>query len=152
VGSSKLLCADLCRRACVVSIARLTYASAVLTSYDPTCECFNPSVALSEVLADYTGDDAMPGILSGLEICTGIVACCSITYRPLIEKLFRSPSEPITGATGSSGSAQRGWNKISVQRDFTIATDSRTNLSQNQKQEEAQEWQLKTKGMDGRWV
>jgi hypothetical protein len=50
------------------------------------------------------GDDALPGILSGLEICTGIVACCAVTYRPLIERVF-------------------------IQRESNVRAESQTNLS-----------------------
>ncbi|THV46088.1 hypothetical protein BGAL_0418g00100 [Botrytis galanthina] len=88
-------------RACIVSIARLFYASNVLTSYDPTW------------------DDALPGILSGLEICTGIVACCAVTYRPLIERMF-------------------------VQRESNLRAESQVNLSSPSPPHRVpQEWEMR---------
>lgn len=76
----------------------------------------------------------MPGILSGLEVCTGIVACCTITYRPLVEKFFRSPSSdaPASYGTGRSGGSQRGWNKIGVQMDSMPSKGSHTHLTSQQ--------------------
>ncbi|KAK4031578.1 hypothetical protein C8A01DRAFT_51390 [Parachaetomium inaequale] len=86
--------------ACVVSIARLFYAQRVESTYDTTW------------------DNVWAAMLSGLEMCTAIVACCTVTYRPLIERIFG------TGGTGKSGSkaslsrdkgthSKQGWSEIS---------------------------------------
>lgn len=82
------------------------------------------------------GDNVSAAMLSGLEMCTGIVACCTITYRPLIERVFG------TGGTGKSGSkmsqdhpkgnhAKQGWSEISVQRDIRMVSNpAHTNAKQ----------------------
>ncbi|KAI1737807.1 hypothetical protein F4680DRAFT_460329 [Xylaria scruposa] len=91
--------------ACVVSIPRLAFARLVASTYDPSWY------------------NVIPGILSGLEICTGIVACCAITYRPLIERLYSllinsSQDEFLSGpSTGCGSNNRQGWNKIHVQHD-----------------------------------
>jgi hypothetical protein len=75
------------------------------------------------MLTSLLGVHVWPGILSGLEICTGIVACCTITYRPLVEKLFTSPV--TQGYSSSTSNNQRqGWTKIHVQNDVSVTKDS----------------------------
>ncbi|OTA93718.1 hypothetical protein M434DRAFT_395395 [Hypoxylon sp. CO27-5] len=118
--------------ACVVSIARLFYARKVVVTYDASW------------------DNVTAGILSGLEMCTGIVACCAITYRPLVEKLFGNP----TGDTSTSSSNRRGWSKINIQRDIVMTSKSRKNIGNsggNENDEGLEEWELRVRGVDRNW-
>ncbi|KAK4182973.1 hypothetical protein QBC35DRAFT_419821 [Podospora australis] len=107
--------------ACVVSIARLFYARRTQSTYDSTW------------------DNVFAGILSGLELCTAIVACCTVTYRPLFERIFGRGSKTKNsenGGTGSKVSMNRslsrsanhtrpgpGWQKISVQHDISMVSN-----------------------------
>ncbi|AEO62720.1 uncharacterized protein THITE_2084224 [Thermothielavioides terrestris NRRL 8126] len=70
--------------ACIVSIARLFYAREVESTYDATW------------------DSIYGAVLSGVEMCTAIVACCTVTYRPLIERVFDTGST-AKGSKASSG-------------------------------------------------
>jgi hypothetical protein len=97
--------------ACFVSIARLFYARRVASTYDPSW------------------DNVNGGILSGLEIATGIIACSCMTYRPLIERVFgkgkRTLAKASSGLSGSShlSAKQQGWNKITVQQDVELVSN-----------------------------
>ncbi|KAI1370789.1 hypothetical protein F4677DRAFT_437502 [Hypoxylon crocopeplum] len=116
--------------ACLVSIARLFYAKDVFVSFDPSW------------------DNTLPGMLSGLEICTGVVACCTITYRPLVEKIFGS-SEDASRATSDS----HRWNKINVQHNVSVVGQSRAELWKREgNRESLQEWELRSRGIDGEWL
>ncbi|KAI1779058.1 hypothetical protein F4818DRAFT_238049 [Hypoxylon cercidicola] len=116
--------------ACVVSIARLFYAREVVVTYDASW------------------DNVMAGILSGLEMCTGIVACCTITYRPLIEKVFGTAAKDAS----QPNSSRQGWSKINVRHEISMVSKSRKGGSgRNEDDESMQEWELRTRGVDGNW-
>ncbi|KAI1384251.1 uncharacterized protein F4822DRAFT_434190 [Hypoxylon trugodes] len=128
--------------ACFVSIARLFYARKESMS-----STSNVTMSDGEQTSIYdpSWTDVWPGILSGLEICTGIVACCTITYRPLIEKFFLSPSGE------KSDVSQGSWNKISVNQEVTVMDNSQANLTHTEDNEESRAWELRARGLDGRW-
>ncbi|KAF2677799.1 hypothetical protein K458DRAFT_423648 [Lentithecium fluviatile CBS 122367] len=94
--------------ACVISIARLFYARRVASTYDPSW------------------DNVYGGILSGLEIATGIIACSIITYRPLVEKVFgkgnTTRGASAKGSRSSLSANRQGWNKITVQQDVELVS------------------------------
>ncbi|KUI54152.1 hypothetical protein VP1G_01616 [Cytospora mali] len=90
--------------ACIASIIRLTYVQSGLSTYDESW-------------------DSVPvAILSGVEMCTAIIASCFATYRPLVERFLLGISSTSKGTTqeNSDASDRRGWGKISVQRDIAI--------------------------------
>ncbi|KAH9906894.1 hypothetical protein F4778DRAFT_723921 [Xylariomycetidae sp. FL2044] len=108
--------------ACVASIVRLTYAKDTLSTFDKTW-------------------DSVPvGILSGVEMCTAIIACCFATYRPVVDRVFlrnaahsKGPSRPSglrgTIFTPNHASRRHGWDKVVVQHDIEIELESREDLS-----------------------
>jgi hypothetical protein len=85
-----------------------------------------PVLALTQLLMSIAiGDNVTASVLSQLEISTGIVACCTITYRPLIEKIFgrgKTRSDLAKNGTGVSSIKRNGWNKINVQHDVELLT------------------------------
>lgn len=88
------------------------------------------------------GQTVWPGVLSGLEVCVGIVACCAVTWRPLIEKLFGSSTKKES-STGSSN-VSTGWKRIHVQRDVFITEDHGASAKQPSNEAHAsQEWELR---------
>ncbi|KAI1144247.1 hypothetical protein F5Y05DRAFT_364115 [Hypoxylon sp. FL0543] len=116
--------------ACVVSIARLFYAREVVVSYDASW------------------DNVTAGILSGLEMCTGIVACCAMTYRPLVEKLMGN----VTRDTSTSGASRQGWSKINVQHEIEMTSKPCNKSStENGNSQELEEWELRVRGVDRNW-
>ncbi|KAI1325108.1 hypothetical protein F5Y16DRAFT_423327 [Xylariaceae sp. FL0255] len=115
--------------ACVVSIARLFYARDVVSTYDPSWT------------------NVMAGILSGLEIATGIVASCTITYRPLVERILEFvTSNPQRIAPRSD----QGWNRLRVQHETFIFHDHLDIAQRRQGGQEAiQWWELHNRGKTG---
>lgn len=69
------------------------------------------------------------GILSGIEMCTAMIACCIATYRPLVERMsYVLPLASKRSSQENSGSSGRQrWGKISVQREIAIELGSSTN-------------------------
>ncbi|KAI7786484.1 hypothetical protein LA080_003728 [Diaporthe eres] len=108
--------------ACVVSIARLFYAkeasmssSRVLTSSGQETSIYDPS---------------------------WIVACCAITYRPLIERVFGSSTSK--NSPSASSDAGSGWKRIHVQHDVIVREDPGANTPQPSSDPCAsQEWELR---------
>ncbi|KAI1420072.1 hypothetical protein F5Y12DRAFT_774757 [Xylaria sp. FL1777] len=101
--------------ACVVSIARLFYAhNASLAS---TAVAQSDGDHLS--LYDPSWDNVWPAVLSGLEISTGIVACCTITYRPLVEKLLGLCL--VTKSTERNHRRRGHRSKSKIERSATVA-------------------------------
>lgn len=95
----------------------------------------------------HTGGTAWPGIISGLEVFTGIVACCSITYRPLVEKVIG-----LSVAEQEELRCQHayGWSRINVQRDVTVQ-NSHDTFTGGEYRTGSQPWELRIKGAHGRW-
>ncbi|KUI69725.1 hypothetical protein VM1G_04787 [Cytospora mali] len=90
--------------ACIASIVRLTYTQSGLSTYDESW-------------------DSVPvAILSGVEMCTAIIASCFATYRPLVERVLLriSSTSKRTTQENTDASDRGGWGKISVQRDIAI--------------------------------
>ena len=90
--------------ACIVSIVRLHYTHAVNSTFDSSCESFFVSsllYLLEKLKLSMLGDDVNVGIVSGVELCIGIIAACIPTYRPLFNKFFRR--DMISGASGYGG-------------------------------------------------
>ncbi|KAH7309694.1 hypothetical protein B0I35DRAFT_515107 [Stachybotrys elegans] len=84
--------------ACIVSMVRLFYASRFARKYDP-------------------GWDAVViGILSGLEVSAAIIASCTVTFRPLIEKIFKGPADARLLQTKEISSSSR-WGSFSEPTD-----------------------------------
>ncbi|RYP72061.1 hypothetical protein DL770_008018 [Monosporascus sp. CRB-9-2] len=129
--------------ACIVSIARLFYARQASMA-GTTADVENGR----QTIYDPSWDTVWPGVLSGLEVFTGIVACCSITYRPLVEKVIGSSAAE---QEDPSSEHSRGWSKISVQRDVTVQNLHVNSTGRGENQTELQPWELRTKGLDGRW-
>lgn len=102
--------------------------------------------------ANFPGDNVMVGILSQLEMCTAIVAGCSITYRPLIEKVFRT-GNTSKGTTGASANSRQGWSKINVRHDIIMSSVSPKPHSGRELDEEElrTDWEMQTKGIDSNW-
>ncbi|KAH7323147.1 hypothetical protein B0I35DRAFT_349977 [Stachybotrys elegans] len=86
--------------ACVVSFVRLFYADSINSTFDPSW------------------DGVTAGILSGLEMSTGIIACCMITFRPLLQRLRRGDS------TTNSDISRRRWSKMTSRRDIELSSGS----------------------------
>lgn len=95
----------------------------------------------------------MVGILSQLEMCTAIVAGCSITYRPLIERVFRIGSTSKgTGGASASANSRQGWSKINVQHDIVMVSDARKpQPAKEPDEEQLRDWEMQTRGADGNW-
>ncbi|KAI2471799.1 hypothetical protein F4781DRAFT_420450 [Annulohypoxylon bovei var. microspora] len=108
---------------------------AVPSTHDPLTQCLRR-------------DTVWPGVLSGLEVCTGIVACCSITYRPLVEKVMGSS---VVELEGLNSEYSQGWSKISIRREVMVQNSSANSTGREDDQTELQPWQLKNKGIDRRW-
>jgi hypothetical protein len=79
----------------------------------------------------FAGDNVYCGILSKLDISTGIIACCSMTYRPLIERIFgtghgtmRKNQNTIGSVQTIAGAKRTGWNKIDVEHDVELLSSS----------------------------
>ncbi|RYP61826.1 hypothetical protein DL771_009992 [Monosporascus sp. 5C6A] len=129
--------------ACIVSIARLFYARQASMAGTTT-----DADSGQQTIYDPSWDTVWPGVLSGLEVFTGIVACCSITYRPLVEKVIGSsvaePEDP-------SSEHSQGWSKIRVQRDVMVRNSRVDSTGRGKDQTELQPWDLRAKGLDGRW-
>ncbi|KAI0386307.1 hypothetical protein F5Y04DRAFT_289982 [Hypomontagnella monticulosa] len=126
--------------ACVVSIARLFYAektSVASTMSDIQDSPYDPS-----------WDDVWPALLGNLEICTGIVACCAITYRPLIERIFGSSPSDVQEIYDE----RRAWNKIGVNQEAINIGGSPASLTRrDERQGHLQEWELRESGLGGNW-
>lgn len=94
----------------------------------------------------------MVGILSQLEMCTAIVAGCSITYRPLIERVFRLGGTSKGTGVSATAKSREGWSKINVQHDIVMVSDARKqHPSREPDEERLRDWELQTRGVDGSW-
>lgn len=82
-----------------------------------------------------------------MEVFTGIVACCSITYRPLVEKVI---GLSVTESEAPESQQSQGYSKISVQRDVTVQ-NSHASSRKPDDLADAEDWELRSRGLDERW-
>lgn len=75
----------------------------------------------------------------------GIVACCAITFRPLIEKVFASAKTKDQSSSASSNLGS-GWKRIHVQHDVIVRDASMSHQSSGP--QSPQEWELIPVGLE----